>query len=213
MAEINPLVADLSHHNWDRGAPLDFAAAKASGLVGVILKATEGATYHDPRFAAALVQARQAGLLSGAYHFGTATDTDAQLANFTKTVGPTDDLLLVLDFEANEANLANSMSSDQAIDFLAKLTAKSGRKPTIYTGSRMYDLFGRKPLAAFAPYRVWWAQYGDTVDLHPTWQQYWLWQYTDGFHGPKPHDVPGFGFGDVNSFDGTPGQLTASWLA
>jgi lysozyme len=213
MTEINPLVADLSHHNWDRSGSIDFAAAKASGLVGVILKATEGATYRDPRFTAALTQARQAGLLCGAYHFGTAADTDAQFVNFTKTIGDTDNLLLVLDFEANEANLANSMASDQAIDFLARLATKSGRRPTIYTGSRMYDLFGKRPQAAFAPYRVWWAQYGDTIEVHPTWPQAWLWQYTDGFHGPKPHQIPGLGFGDINSFDGTPAQLTASWLA
>jgi lysozyme len=212
MTKINPLVVDLSHHNWDRGPPLDFATAKASGLAAVIVKATEGATYQDPKCRSTLALVKEAGLLRGAYHFGTAADVDQQVANFLATIGDPGDLLLVLDFENNEPNLANTMSKDQAIDFLKKLEAKTGRKPVLYTGSRMYDLFGKTPAPAFSPYRVWWARYAETVDLHPTWKSYWLWQYTDGFHGQKPHQVAGLGFCDINTYAGTAQELRAGWL-
>lgn len=212
MTKINPLVADLSHHNWDKGVPLDFATAKGTGLAGAIIKATEDATYQDPKCRSTLAVARQAGLLCGAYHFGTAADVDAQIANFLTTIGDPGDLLLALDFESNEPNLANTMSKDQAIAFLGKLEAKTGRKPALYTGSRMYDLFGKTPAHAFAPYRVWWARYAETIDLHPTWKKYWLWQYTDGFHGRKPHQMAGLGFCDLNTFIGTAQQLAAGWL-
>jgi hypothetical protein len=51
----------------------------------------------------------------------------------------------------------------------------------------------------------------------PTWQQswsgYWLWQFTDGQTGPGPHEIPGIGHCDINSYDQDGGveQLIAEW--
>jgi len=210
---MNPIVADVSHHNWDLSTPLDFAAAKQSGLAAIMIKATEGATYQDPKFRDNLTMARKAGLLCGAYHFGTAADVDKQVANFLTTIGDPSQLHLALDFENNDPSPSNTMSKDQALAFLAKLEAKTGRKLTIYTGSRMFDVFGPKASTAFATHRVWWAQYGSTLKLHPTWEKYWLWQFTDGKNGPMPHKIAGLGACDINTFDGTVEDLTASWLS
>ncbi len=66
MAESNTII-DLSHHNGD----VDLGRAKAAGILGVIQKATQGTGYKDPTFDANREQAIQAGLLFGAYHFGT----------------------------------------------------------------------------------------------------------------------------------------------
>jgi len=55
---------DVSHHN-----EVDFYALKASGIDFVILKATEGATWVDDKFAEYWRKALDAGLLVMTYHF------------------------------------------------------------------------------------------------------------------------------------------------
>ena len=47
MARTLNAVIDLSHHN----GKVDFAKAKADGIVGAIHKATEGLTFADRKYA------------------------------------------------------------------------------------------------------------------------------------------------------------------
>ena len=61
-------VIDVSHHN---GTRLDFAKAKADGILGVIHKASQGQANVDPMYRSNRNRARAAGLLWGAYHFAT----------------------------------------------------------------------------------------------------------------------------------------------
>ena len=210
---MRAVVADLSHHNWDGGMWPEFALARSAGLVGVIYKASEGSTYQDPTYQQIRRLAVDAGLLWGAYHFGTAADVASQVANFLATADPDNQTLLVIDFEANDRSPRNTMSHTQMLEFADRCENRLARSVTIYTGPYMYWLFGQQPVPEIGARRVWWARYADAVDLHPTWQRYWLWQYTDGHNGPKPHGVPGLGFCDCNHFDGGDAALQASWLA
>ncbi len=84
-------VVDLSHYN----PTPDFATAKAGGVIGIVHKATQGATYVDPKYAGRVKAAKSAGLLWGAYHFGTGADVDAQLAQFLAVVQPDASTLVV----------------------------------------------------------------------------------------------------------------------
>jgi lysozyme len=60
-------VIDLSHNvKVD-----DFAAVRRSNILAVVHKATEGGDWIDPSYAGRRRQAEAAGLLWGAYHFGT----------------------------------------------------------------------------------------------------------------------------------------------
>ena len=59
-------VIDLSSHN----AVSDFRLVRASSILGVIHKASEGDFYADPLCAERRSQAEAAGLLWGTYHFG-----------------------------------------------------------------------------------------------------------------------------------------------
>ena len=70
MATSNSII-DLSHHN---GGRLNFAKAKADGIVGVIQKATQGEAYVDPTFSRNKAAVLEAELLFGAYHFGTGSN-------------------------------------------------------------------------------------------------------------------------------------------
>lgn len=206
----NAMVIDLSHHN----AKVDFQKIRAAGVVGVIHKATEGTGFVDSQYALRKPAALAAGLLWGAYHFGTGDDVGAQVAHFIKTTSPDGSFVLVLDFEKNEPSPANSMSLAQAKQFLTAVQTQSGQRPKIYTGmSYMTAAVGPHAEPTLATYRVWWAQYASAPHLRPTWQNYWLWQYTDGVNGPAEKSVNGVGNCDCDTFNGDEAGLRANWLA
>ena len=73
-------VINLSHHN---GTRLRFDKAKEDGIVGVIQKATQGEGYVDPTFKKNRSAVLAAGLLSGAYHFGTGSNGISQAEHFS----------------------------------------------------------------------------------------------------------------------------------
>ena len=45
---VRAVVADLSHYTWDKMKKVDFEKAKAAGVVGILYKASKGASYRDP---------------------------------------------------------------------------------------------------------------------------------------------------------------------
>ncbi|MEI9991846.1 MAG: glycoside hydrolase family 25 protein [Rhizomicrobium sp.] len=202
-------VVDLSHYS----PTPDFAAAKAGGVLGIVHKATQGSGYVDAKYAARAVQAKKAGLLWGAYHFGTSADVDAQVAKFLSVVKPDASTLVALDFEQNEASPAQTMSLPQAKQFLKAIEAKLGRKAVLYGGSYLKSKLGTTVDPYLAQHRLWWAQYGNAALIPPTWKSYWLWQYTDGHNGPTPHAAPGLGSPDIDTFDGTDAELATQWAS
>lgn len=206
----NAMVVDLSHHNTN----VDFGRARAAGVVGVIHKATQGTGFVDNQYLARKPLAIAAGLLWGAYHFGTSADVDAQVRNFVGATRPDGSFLLALDFEKNDPSPGDSMSLQQAKDFLTKLEQQTGQRPILYT-SRGYinDTVGPSPDPDLAPYKVWWARYADTPGLHPTWPGYWLWQHTDGVNGPDTRSVDGIGNCDCNTYDKSEADLRTEWLS
>jgi lysozyme len=205
----NAMVVDLSHHNTN----INFAQMRAAGVAGVIHKATQGTGFVDDKYASRKQPALQAGLLWGAYHFGTGDDVNTQVDFFLKTVGNQPDTLLVLDFEKNTTPPGNSMTLAQAEQFLTTVENRTGRKPVFYTGSFLTDVGGSAAIPSLAQYRVWWARYSTTPHLHATWPNYWLWQYSDGVNGPDNKVVSGVGPCDCNTFSGNETDLQASWLA
>jgi len=79
---------DVSHHNVDdRGTPIDWQAAKTAGYQFVLIKASDGASFADPRFAENVAGARAAGFAVGAYHFlRPGKDAAAQATHFLAQV-------------------------------------------------------------------------------------------------------------------------------
>lgn len=200
-------VVDLSHFN----PPADFVKAKAAGVIGIIHKATQGTGFADPLYASRRTAAKAAGLLWGAYHFGTGDDVDAQFSKFLAVAQPDASTLVALDFERNTTTANDSMTLAQAKQFLQKIEAKLGRKAVVYGGDYLKAQLGAAADPYLAQHRLWWAQYNATCALPPTWPSYWLWQFTDGHHGPDPQNVPGIGTPDCDTYDGTDAELAASW--
>lgn len=206
-----PHVIDISHHNTVK----DFTLAKASGIVGVIHKATQGKAYADPEYDARRFLAESAGLLWGAYHFATGDPVRLQVEWFLANALPDDDTLMVLDYEDNRLS---QMNIEQAVDFLHRIEAKVGRKAAIYSGNRIKETIGslgKDERDYLTSHRLWLCQYGPTPRLPIGFTNWWLWQFTGDGIGPKPHSVPGIVAGnggiDINTYGGSPDQLAEEW--
>lgn len=199
-------VVDISHHNGN----VNLQLAKADGIIGVIHKATQGTTIVDPMYQTNRTQAVNAGLLWGAYHFGTGQDGTAQAQFFLKTVGTFDNTLLVLDFEQNTGGA--SMSLAEARDFVNEVDQVTGRFPGFYSGSYIKQLLGNAKDPVLAQCWLWLPEYGSTAIVPANWSTWTMWQYTDGNVGPQPHSVNGIGNCDRDKFNGTADQLQTLWL-
>ena len=203
-------VIDISHHNQITS----FDTARQAGILGVIHKATQGATYADPTFAANRTRIQDAGLLFGAYHFGTAGDPDAQAQRLLSVAGS--DTLLVLDFESNPQGA--SMTLDEAEQFVHHIYHATGRYPGLYSGATIKQALTAAGITGPAQTELskcwlWLAQYATTPLLPKVWSNWTLWQYTDGAAGNGPYEVPGVGRCDRDQFNGTAEQLQAFWRA
>jgi len=86
--------------------------------------------------------ATSAGLLWGAYHFGTGADPIAQAQNFLKVASPTPQDILVLDFEPNTTPPRNSMTLDQARAFIGFVKNATGVMPGLYGGAYLQQQLG-----------------------------------------------------------------------
>ncbi len=203
---LNAMI-DTSH--WDRD--VDFEAVAQSGVLGVIQKATQGELDVDPTYAGNRVKATQAGLLWGAYHFGTGDDGVRQAEHFLSVVGDWDNVLLALDFEQNPTG--PSMDLEQARAFVTHIEAQTGRYPGLYGGSYLKSLIGAGSDPVLAQCWFWIAQYGPTPVVPPNWPTWTFWQYTDGAYGPQPHTVPGIGRSDRSFFNGPEEQFRKLWLS
>jgi lysozyme len=92
--------ADVS--KW-QGA-IDWGMMAAQGVRFVYAKASQGPAYADPRFQENAAGAKAVGILFGAYHFCTADNALAQVANFLRCIGDVQlDLPPALDVEKDPA--------------------------------------------------------------------------------------------------------------
>jgi lysozyme len=204
MADVNPLVVDLSH--WDPAD--DYATVADSGIVGVIYKATEGQSYTDPTYVSQQLAAKAAGLKWGAYHFADSSDVQGQIDNFMRFACPDPDELFCLDWEDNGGD---SMDVDDVVRWIDAVETRLGRpgECVLYGGNTIKE--NANGNSFLTQRRLWLCQYGSEVVLPEGWDRYWLWQYTDGVYGPSPHAIDGIGPCDINSYDGSADQLIAEW--
>lgn len=201
-------IIDLSHHNTIS----DITRVGPAGILGVIHKATQGVSYRDPTFAANKATVEGAGLLFGAYHFGTAGDANAQADYFLSTAG--DGGLLVLDFEPNPHG--QDMSLQEAEQFVHYIYTVTGSYPGLYSGHTIKEALSSAGISSAGQTELskcwfWIAQYGPAPLIPSVWDEWTLWQYTDGAAGPAPHSVDGIGLCDRDQFNGAAADLQAFW--
>ena len=173
---------------------IDWSEVKAAGIMGVIIKASEGSSHSSSReeyFAANAAQARANGILIGAYHFFRANeDATTQAAVFRQVLeaaGVPMDLSPTLDVETNDGEAADDVSI-AAFDCLNQMESDFGRKPILYTYADFANNYLEPELLSTFP--LWIASYGDDALTSPGvppyqpvmpdgWSSYALFQYSD----------------------------------
>lgn len=210
----------------------DFRQVRASNILGVIQKATEGGNYVDPTCAPRRPAAEAAGLLWGTYHFGTAQmPGERQAAFYLSVTRPGPRTLLALDLELNEPNPANTMRLDQAEAFVRAVADATGRLPVLYvhpawadgeplpnSGYSLGARIAASSILARCP--LWVADYHDSPEIPQAWAAtgWKLWQYAGDEHAGRPaygqtSIVKGVSHCDRNLFNGDAAGLQRFWGA
>lgn len=145
--------------------------ANDNRLAFVYVKATEGATLTDERFATNVAEAQKAGLAVGCYHvYSRHTNAQGQFENFKATVkGCGMTLIPVVDIEPEPGFDLNIKRVDMLLQLLEQ---EYGVKPMIYTTMEAYKKYFN--LERYASYHLYIACY----DLKFPDTRYTLWQYT-----------------------------------
>lgn len=167
---------DVSAHQ----AEIDMNVLKEQNIEFIYIKATEGSTWQDDRFAENWVNAKKAGLWSGAYHFFSYdSEGKTQAENFIKTVGPTlkGRLLPAVDVEYYGDKEQNPPARADVIKelrtYLEMIENQYGVKPVIYTRSDIYEKYLK---GEFDEYKKWMS----SVYTPLSWNykdDWYIWQY------------------------------------
>ena len=190
---------DVSH--W-QGA-IDWQAVRGSAIDFAFIKATEGGTYTDPRFARNWAAAADAGIARGAYHyFRPNVDLVKQAEHFLRVTRlGAGDLPAVLDVETSDG-LAVDALLRAVRSWLETVERATGKRPIVYTYP---DFWNRYVSASPGPYPLWIASYGRDQPLMPNgWRDWTFWQSS------ATGRVPGIeGDVDLDHFRGGSTELAA----
>jgi lysozyme len=132
---------DVSNHQ----GPIDWKALAADNVHFAYIKATEGETFLDQRFATNWANAKAAGLFVGAYHFFTLCRPGiVQAAHFVSVLPPYEPGILApaVDLEHMGPCRKGPTMSDvetEAIAFLDHVERGYGRRPIIYITREFHD--------------------------------------------------------------------------
>lgn len=217
-------IVDVSH--WQRPQDCHWTAAIGAGILGLIVKVSQGTGYVDPAAHEHIARARQANLpLLGAYHFLDGSNGVDQADHFVETVGtvfgvgeeePFTNILLAMDWERNTGP-GGQATPRQAYDFVSALD-DYGYRPVLYGNpvkSLGYAFHDIDPIVQHLD--LWLPKYGPEPDDHsaPGWprSRIKLWQHTDGHVGFKPGPTTGLGVVDRSIWFGTEPELREWWAA
>lgn len=207
-ASWGPAGIDVSHYQ----GTINWSSVKAAGIQFAYIKATEDTTYKDPDFSANYLNAYNAGVIRGAYHFARPdlSSGSAQATYFAGNGGAwsADNLTLpgMLDLEGGCYGLSTSAMQSWILDFYNTYKAKTGRDIVIYTSPSWWNSCtgGWSGMSADSPLFVadWTTAANPTI---PSGFPYaTIWQYSDS------GSVSGVsGAVDLDRFNGDSSRLLA----
>ena len=185
---------------------VDWEQVKKAGVSFSIVRATMGEEGIDADFHKRWAEARQDGLVRGAYHFFHGKEDAAlQAKHFVKTVVlKKGDLPLIVDIERTPENkqLSAKVLSQKLRTFVDIVYQKTGIRPIIYTSPKFWnDSFDE----SFGEHPLWVAEYEvDAPHATKGWKGWTFWQHTE------KGKMPGVdGFVDQNWFQGSVEELKA----
>ena len=168
--------ADVSSYQ----AEINMNKLKEQNIEFIYIKATEGSTFQDGRFAENWENAARAELSSGAYHFFSYdSEGRTQAENFIRTVG-TDlkgRLLPAVDVEYYGDKEKNPPEKEDVVRelriYLEMLEEEYGVKPLIYTRSDIYEKYLK---GEFDEYKKWMSSIYTPLSWNYK-DDWYIWQY------------------------------------
>ncbi|KAJ2978677.1 hypothetical protein NUW58_g7423 [Xylaria curta] len=174
---------DISHYQ----SSVNFAAAYNSGARFVIIKATEGTSYIDPKFSSHYTGATNAGFIRGGYHFAHldvssgATQANYFLAHGGGWSGDGITLPGMLDLEGS-CVLSASATVAWIRDFSNTYHARTGVYPLLYTNPSWWQSCTGNSNAFVNTNPLVLARYNSVAGTPPGgWPYYTIWQYNDAY--------------------------------
>ncbi|KAA9332987.1 glycoside hydrolase family 25 protein [Hymenobacter busanensis] len=196
--EKTPLLDGYTVHGIDVSyyqGKIDWPLVARHNVRFAFIKASEGVSMRDPRFARNWREARAAGLYCGAYHYFQPNYDGTEQANlFVKTVPlQPGDLPPVLDVEAPEFHDVAVMRRHIGT-WLRLVERHYGVRPILYSN---YSFYQRYLAGHFDKYPLWLAHYEVEKPALPR-KRWIIWQHSDEAY------VPGIrGTVDFNVYQGS----------
>nr|QNJ46236.1 GH25 muramidase [Rosellinia sp.] len=182
---------DISHYQ----SSVNFAGAYSAGARFVIIKATEGTSYIDPKFSSHYIGATNAGLIRGGYHFAhLGSSSGAAQANYFLAHGggwSGDGITLpgMLDLEG-DCVLSASGAVAWIKDFSDTYHSKTGVYPLLYTNPSWWSSCTGNSNAFVNTNPLVLARYSSSAGTPPGgWPYYTIWQYNDAYAYGGDSDV------------------------
>ncbi len=170
---------DVSKHQ----GKIDWQAVSEDGNIQfVYIKATEGSTLSDKRYATNIREARKAGLKVGSYHFFTTRrSAKEQFSNFRRHVRKSEqDLIPMVDVEESGCKRASKKQLQQSLqEFMDLVKSEYGYYPLLYSQYRFYN---DRLAPEFNKYYIFIARYGNATPHLKGGGLYNIWQYTERGH-------------------------------
>ena len=192
---------DISH--W-QGFP-DFEEVRASGVLAMIHKASEGTSYIDPNCTTNFVEATNAGISCCTYHWLSPSDPVGQMNFYLGVVDPVPGERMVIDYEQDGCSLA------ELHDAVRILKADPRQlQVTVSSGHLLKEQLGADHDQYLAENTdLWLAHYtsGNPTWSHGTYDHWTLWQYSDTGTLPGIEDA----HVDFNEFNGSDKELL-DWI-
>lgn len=179
---------DISHHQ--KNIVIDWDKLKKAGVKWMYHKASEGATLRDSNYQRRRLQARDAGMPFGAYHFArpSGPDARAEARFFIDVARPVvGDLRPCLDLETREF-VSGQALVDWADAFCDEVQRLVKVVPVVYTPYTLSQSLEDRA--------IFWVPRYNNQNERP-FRDWDIWQFSNGQLG-VPNSVPGLGHVDLN---------------
>ena len=156
---------------------IDWKKVAKDNVDFVYIKATEGASYVDPKFKVNIEGAQKNGLLVGSYHYFRMTSSpEKQFENFKKALKPYKmDLVPMIDVETSDGRSVKELQKN--LDkFIALIKNEYGVSPMIYGTQRSYNTYCAPK---YNKYHLYIGRYGKNSPIIIGLGTYTIWQYTE----------------------------------
>jgi len=203
MSDV-PVCIDVSHHQ----GYIDWEEVRASGVLGMIHKATEGTSFVDDMREENCSAAIAAGIAISTYFWIKPGDGRAQAEFYLSTIQPVPGERVVIDYEEDGCSLGTLYDAVQAL-----LDYGHDLKITVYSGHLLKEQLGDDHDAFLAENTdLWLAQYTSSVSNiswpKGTYPQWSLWQYSESGEIDGIDDA----YVDLNEYNGNAGMFL-DWIS